>query len=102
MLGEVQVNGAAAVQALERAGATHDHVVESVRQSGEARLRWAGQRECDGTARSGEGQRANGRAAREHPDSKPTEITQDEANAYFAEGGVKMPKGVSVPSGLKS
>ncbi len=34
-------------------------------------------------------------AAREHPDSKPTEITQDEANAYFAEGGVKMPKGVS-------
>ena len=37
-------------------------------------------------------------AAREHPDSKPTEITQDEANAYFAEGGVKMPKGVS---GLK-
>ncbi len=37
-------------------------------------------------------------AAREHPDSKPTEITQDEANAYFAEGGVKMPKGVT---GLK-
>ncbi len=37
-------------------------------------------------------------AAREHPDPKPTEITQDEANAYFAEGGVKMPKGVS---GLK-
>jgi hypothetical protein len=34
-------------------------------------------------------------AAREHPDSKPTEITQDEANAYFAEGGVKMPKGVT-------
>jgi hypothetical protein len=34
-------------------------------------------------------------AAREHPDSKPTDITQDEANAYFAEGGVKMPKGVS-------
>jgi hypothetical protein len=34
-------------------------------------------------------------AAREHPDSKPTEITQDEANAYFAEGGVKMPIGVS-------
>jgi hypothetical protein len=34
-------------------------------------------------------------AAREHPDPKPTEITQDEANAYFAEGGVKMPKGVS-------
>lgn len=37
-------------------------------------------------------------ASREHPDSKPTEITQDEANAYFAEGGVKMPKGIS---GLK-
>jgi hypothetical protein len=34
-------------------------------------------------------------AAREHPDPKPTEITQDEANAYFAEGGVKMPKGVT-------
>ncbi len=34
-------------------------------------------------------------AARPHPDPKPTEITQDEANAYFAEGGVKMPKGVS-------
>lgn len=34
-------------------------------------------------------------AAREHPDPKPIEITQDEANAYFAEGGVKMPKGVS-------
>ena len=33
--------------------------------------------------------------AREHPDSRPTEITQDEANAYFAEGGVKMPKGVT-------
>jgi hypothetical protein len=34
-------------------------------------------------------------AERAQPDSKPTEITQDEANAYFAEGGVKMPKGVS-------
>jgi len=34
-------------------------------------------------------------AEREHPDPKPIEITQDEANAYFAEGGVKMPKGVS-------
>lgn len=34
-------------------------------------------------------------AALEHPDPKPTEITQEEANAYFAEGGVKMPKGVS-------
>jgi hypothetical protein len=37
-------------------------------------------------------------AAHEHPDPKPTEITQDEANAYFSEGGVKLPKGVS---GLK-
>ncbi len=37
-------------------------------------------------------------AALEPPDPKPTEITQDESNAYFAEGGVKMPKGVS---GLK-
>jgi hypothetical protein len=37
-------------------------------------------------------------AALEHPDPKPTEITEDEANAYFAEGGVKMPQGVS---GLK-
>jgi hypothetical protein len=37
-------------------------------------------------------------AAREHPDPKQTEITQDEGNAYFAEGGVKMPKGVT---GLK-
>ncbi len=34
-------------------------------------------------------------AEREHPSSRPTEITQDEANAYFAEGGVKMPKGVT-------
>jgi hypothetical protein len=32
---------------------------------------------------------------RAHPDPKPTEISQDEANAYFAEGGVRMPKGVS-------
>ena len=37
-------------------------------------------------------------AERAQPDPKPTEITQEEANAYFAEGGVKMPKGVS---GLK-
>ena len=37
-------------------------------------------------------------AAREHPDPRPTEITQEEANAYIAEGGVKLPKGVS---GLK-
>jgi hypothetical protein len=34
-------------------------------------------------------------AAKPHPDSKPTEITEDEANAYFDEGGVKLPKGVS-------
>ncbi len=34
-------------------------------------------------------------AAKPHPDSKPTEITQEEANAYFNEGGVKLPKGVS-------
>jgi hypothetical protein len=34
-------------------------------------------------------------AARPNPDPKPTEITQDEANAYFAEGGVKLPKGVT-------
>jgi hypothetical protein len=34
-------------------------------------------------------------ASRSVPDSKPTIITQDEANAYFAEGGVKLPKGVN-------
>ncbi len=34
-------------------------------------------------------------AARAHPDPKPTELTEAEANAYFNEGGVKMPKGVS-------
>ncbi len=34
-------------------------------------------------------------AARPHPDPKPTEITEQEANAYFNEGGVKLPKGVS-------
>jgi hypothetical protein len=34
-------------------------------------------------------------AAKSHPDSKPTEITEDEANAYFNEGGVRLPKGVS-------
>ena len=37
-------------------------------------------------------------AAREKPNPKPTEITEDEANAFFNEGGVKMPKGVT---GLK-
>ena len=34
-------------------------------------------------------------AARPHPDPKPTDITEAEANAYFNEGGVKLPKGVS-------
>lgn len=34
-------------------------------------------------------------AARPHPDSRPTELTESEANAYFAEGGVKLPKGVT-------
>jgi hypothetical protein len=33
--------------------------------------------------------------AKSHPDPKPTEITEREANAYFNEGGVKLPKGVS-------
>jgi len=34
-------------------------------------------------------------AARTHPDPKPTELTESEANAYFNQGGVKLPKGVS-------
>ena len=34
-------------------------------------------------------------AARQQPDTAPTEITDDEANAYLNEGGVKLPKGVS-------
>ncbi len=34
-------------------------------------------------------------AAKAHPDPKPTEITEREANALFDEGGVKLPKGVS-------
>lgn len=34
-------------------------------------------------------------AAKPHPDPKPTELTESEANAYFNEGGVKLPKGVS-------
>src|ERR1035437_9691734 len=34
-------------------------------------------------------------AAKLHPDTKPTEITEREANAYFNAGGVKLPKGVS-------
>ncbi|HKD85308.1 MAG TPA: hypothetical protein VKB58_11215 [Terriglobales bacterium] len=33
--------------------------------------------------------------AKAHPDPKPVELTQPEVNAYFNEGGVKMPKGVS-------
>ena len=37
--------------------------------------------------------RQNGAKAK--PDPKPTEISEPEANAYFAEGGVKLPKGVS-------
>ncbi len=34
-------------------------------------------------------------AAKAHPDPKPTELTEAEVNAYFNEGGVKLPKGVS-------
>ena len=34
-------------------------------------------------------------AAKAHPDPKPVELTETEANAYFNEGGVKLPKGVS-------
>lgn len=34
-------------------------------------------------------------AARTRPDTKPTEFTEPEVNAYFNEGGVKLPKGVS-------
>lgn len=34
-------------------------------------------------------------AAKAHPDAKPVELTEAEANAYFNEGGVKLPKGVS-------
>jgi hypothetical protein len=33
--------------------------------------------------------------AKAHPDPKPVELTEPEVNAYFNEGGVKMPKGVS-------
>ena len=33
--------------------------------------------------------------AKPQPDPNPTEITEDEANAYLNEGGVKLPKGVS-------
>ena len=34
-------------------------------------------------------------AAKPNPDPKPVELTEAEVNAYFAEGGVKLPKGVS-------
>jgi hypothetical protein len=34
-------------------------------------------------------------AAKTRPDPKPVELTEAEVNAYFAEGGVKLPKGVS-------
>ncbi len=34
-------------------------------------------------------------AAKTKPDPKPIELTEREANAYFNEGGVKLPKGVS-------
>ena len=34
-------------------------------------------------------------AAKPRPDPKPTELTEPEVNAYFNEGGVKLPKGVS-------
>lgn len=34
-------------------------------------------------------------AARPHPDPKPTELSEREVNAYFDEGGVKLPKGVT-------
>lgn len=34
-------------------------------------------------------------AARPHPDPRPAELTEPEVNAYFAEGGVRLPKGVS-------
>ncbi len=34
-------------------------------------------------------------AAKPRPDPKPVELTEPEVNAYFNEGGVKLPKGVS-------
>lgn len=34
-------------------------------------------------------------AAKPHPDPKPVEITEPEANAFFNEGGVRLPTGVS-------
>jgi hypothetical protein len=32
---------------------------------------------------------------RAHPDPGPTELSESEVNAYFNEGGVKLPRGVS-------
>jgi hypothetical protein len=37
--------------------------------------------------------RSNG--ASQHPDPKPVELTEAEANAFFNEGGVRLPVGVS-------
>ena len=37
----------------------------------------------------------NANAKRPHPDPKPVELTEAEANAYLNQGGVKLPKGVS-------
>jgi hypothetical protein len=34
-------------------------------------------------------------ASRPHPDPKPVELSEAEVNAYFNEGGVKLPNGVS-------
>jgi hypothetical protein len=34
-------------------------------------------------------------AARPHPDLKPVVLTESEVNAYFSEGGAKLPPGVS-------
>ena len=34
-------------------------------------------------------------AAKPHPDPKPVEFTEPEVNAYFNQGGVRLPKGVS-------
>jgi hypothetical protein len=34
-------------------------------------------------------------AARPHPDPKPVVLTEPEVNAYFSEGGIKIPTGVS-------
>jgi len=37
----------------------------------------------------------NANAKRTHPDPTPVSLTEAEANAWFNEGGVKLPKGVS-------